>query len=594
VAGVSRRVRGWLGLVDGLIPNELHRGDPIERRRARSVVFTTAIFVAYGIFHGAMEISIETPARAAIGIAILSLGLGSGFATLGYLQRRMDPQFSARLTYCTLFFVLITLTYMKGGLRAPGMPWFVVMPVVASATLGPRSVVWAALISLLVVLTFAFFEVYDLPVPAPPVGAALSVKRAVAIAAASILCGGLVYMNSVFEEESQNALVAMRDAATGASRAKSLFVANVSHEIRTPMTAILGYTDVLAEPGVSEQERREAMETLRRNGRQLLALINDMLDLSKIEAGGLEVRKREISPISVAQQAVALLRERTRAKGLALELDLAGDLPSRVWSDPVRLQQILVNLVGNAVKFTEQGGIRVAVSVEPGAPARVRFDVIDSGIGIELADRERIFEPFSQVDATESRRYGGTGLGLAISRRLAEKLGGVLALASEPGRGSTFSLILPVGEPSTTERTPTVEIPVLVPELPSLRGRVLVAEDGADNQRLMTRLLGLAGLEVEIAADGRRAVERVLAAEREGRPFDAVLMDMQMPELDGYAATQALRDGGYVRPIIAVSAHAMPEDRERCIAAGCDAFAPKPIERRQLLDLLAQHLSKAG
>ena len=243
------------------------------------------------------------------------------------------------------------------------------------------------------------------------------------------------------------------------------------------------------------------------------------------------------------------------------------------------------------------------VSLEAAQPlAQLRFDVIDSGIGIAPADRERVFEPFSQVDATESRRYGGTGLGLAISQRLAQQLGGELSLASEVGRGSVFTLRLPLREPSPSERIDGAHAPAPLDPiareaepalpLPVLRGRVLVAEDGVDNQRLIARLLGRAGLEVEIAPDGRRAVERVLAAERDGASFDAVLMDMQMPELDGFAATQALRDGGYARPIIALSAHAMREDRERCLAAGCDAFAPKPIERRPLLTLLAHHLEK--
>jgi signal transduction histidine kinase/ActR/RegA family two-component response regulator len=457
---------------------------------------------------------------------------------------------------------------------------------------------------MLVVLSFALFETYGIPVPPAPTGSALVVKRVVAICAGSILCAGLVYMNGVFEEEAQQALVAMRDSANQASRAKSLFVANVSHEIRTPMTAILGYTDVLAEPGLDESERRDAIDTLRRNGRQLLALVNDMLDLSRIEAGGLAMRWREVAPISVAQQVVALLRDRARAKGLLLDLELAGDLPPRLWTDAVRLQQVLVNLVGNAIKFTEQGSVRVSVSLEAGSPdARLRFDVIDSGIGITPVDQQRIFEPFSQVDASESRRYGGTGLGLAISSRLARDLGGELSLSSSLGQGSVFSLFLPLREPTPDERASSAaaETPPADPQAHEttsaakptlLRGRVLVAEDGADNQRLIARLLGRAGLEVEFAADGRRAVDRTLEAERGTQPFDAVLMDMQMPELDGYAATQALRDGGYTRPIIALSAHAMHEDRERCFTAGCNAFAPKPIDRQQLLDLLAQYLAK--
>ena len=222
----------------------------------------------------------------------------------------------------------------------------------------------------------------------------------------------------------------------------------------------------------------------------------------------------------------------------------------------------------------------------------------DSGIGIAHVDRERIFEPFSQVDASESRRYGGTGLGLAISRGSRKRLGGELGLASEPGRGSMFSLFVPLA--SGAARAPDARLDgelaarggSPVRRAAGLRGRVLVAEDGADNQRLIERLLDARGAR---GRAGRRRPARdrpALGAEREGRPFDAVLMDMQMPELDGYAATQALRDGGYARPIIALSAHAMDDDRERCLTCGCDAFAPKPIDREQLLDLLAKHLAK--
>ena len=603
MSAISRWVRGGLELVDRVVPASLRHADPIERRRARLVVFNTGVFLAYAVFQAAMEIAVEPRERAIFAIGLLVLASAFGLGAIAWLRRRSDSHTAAWTAMITLFCVITAITYTKGGQHAPGLPWFVVLPVVARALIGSRAALIFAAASLIVVLGFVLLSTYGLPVPPAPTGAALYVKQIVAICAATILCSGLVYMNGVVEQEAQAALVATRDAATQASRAKSVFVANVSHEIRTPMTAILGYTDVLAEPGLGEAERGEAIETLRRNGRQLLALINDMLDLSKIEAGAMELRKREVSPTALVRQVVALLRDRSRVRGNPLDAEFAEDLPKMVWTDPVRLQQILVNLIGNAIKFTEQGGIRVSVSIEPGSPApRIRFDVVDSGIGIADADRARIFEPFSQVDASESRRYGGTGLGLAISLRLARSLGGDLTVTSARGVGSTFSLVLPIGAPSAAERDAGFES-LARPEtgdapaaslgpLPVLRGRVLVAEDGPDNQRLIARLLGRAGLEVEIAADGRRALERALEAERSGAPFDAVLMDMQMPELDGYAATRALRDAGFARPIIALSAHAMREDRERCLEVGCNAFAPKPIDGRALLELLAEHLSK--
>jgi signal transduction histidine kinase len=604
MSSASRQVSGWLALVDRLAPRSIHGGDPVQQRRARLLVFNTLGFIASGIVQCLLAFAVEPPRTAWFAALPFALGSLLGVGAIYYLRWRGGSEVAARMTLGGAFVVTVIASYSEGGLASPGLAWFVVMPVVASALIGTRAAVFVAGSAIVVVLVFALLQVYDLPVPAPPSGDAYAIKRTFQICSAALLCAGLVYMNGVFEEETQQALVDTRDAATQASLAKSRFVANVSHEIRTPMTAILGYTDVLAEPGLDEKERRDAIETLRRNGHQLLALINDMLDLSRIEADGLEIRNREVSPASVVQQVVALLRDRAKVRRLSLQLELSPGLPATIWTDPVRLQQVLVNLLGNAIKFTEQGGIRVVVSLDPqSVPPLLRFDVIDSGIGIAPTDRERIFDPFSQADATESRRYGGTGLGLAISRRLAQKLGGDLELTSEVGRGSTFSMLLPILEPSAEEREDDTDswgqrerlaqsTPATGGAFPSLQGRVLVAEDGLDNQRLIARVLGRAGLDISLAANGRMAVDDVLAAERAGTPFDLVLMDMQMPELDGYAATQALRDSGFTRPIIALSAHAMREDQERCIAAGCDAFASKPIDRRKLLELLAQYLGK--
>jgi len=602
MAGVARRGRGWVEFVDGLVPAALHRGDPVVRRRARVIVFNVAVLASYAVVRSALELSIEPLELAWRNVLPLLFGAAAGVGLTAWLWRRGDTERAARAGMWAVIAVAVTFTLAKGGIRSPGLAWFVVIPVLARACVGSRWVPASAAFSLGFVILCAGLDLAGVPLPEGPTGAQLEIERLVSLSASILLCAGIVQMHGIFEEEAQLALVSARDAANAASRAKSLFVANVSHEIRTPMTAILGYTDVLAEEGLSEGERSDAIETLRRNGHHLLALINDMLDLSKIEAGGLEVRLSETSLISVAQHVAALLRERARAKGLSLELELGSELPSAIISDPLRLQQILLNLVGNAIKFTEQGGVRIAVWRRPsaGGPGELWFEVIDTGIGIAPADRERVFAPFSQADPTESRRYGGTGLGLAISRGLGEQLGGTIELESELGRGSTFRLRLPIKTPSSVTppsiAAPAEELPRPVDPparaLPSLRGRVLLAEDGADNQRLIERLLTRAGLEVVIAADGRAAVDQALAAEAEQRPFAVVLMDMQMPSLDGYAATQALRDAGYSRTIIAISAHAMVEDRERCLAAGCDAFASKPIDRRALVDLLAQHLSK--
>jgi signal transduction histidine kinase len=603
MAAGARKAGGWIEFVDRLVPSALHRGDPIVRRRARVIVFNTAVLVSYGIVRMAIELSIGPLAHAWRAALPIALGCAAGVALTVWLWRRGDTERAAKAGMWIFMAVAVSFTLAKGGLRSPGLPWFVVFPVLARACAGSRTVITSAAWVLVFLFACVLLDALGVALPPSPAGPELAVERMVALCAAIVLCAGLVYMHGIFEEDAQRALVAARDAATSASRAKSLFVANVSHEIRTPMTAILGYTDVLAEPDLTDGERREAIETLRRNGHHLLALINDMLDLSKIEAGGLEVRRSATSPISVAQHVAALLRERARSKGLSLDLELGADLPDTIYTDALRLQQILVNLVGNAIKFTEQGGVRLSVShrASPiGGEGQISFEVTDSGIGIAPEDRERVFAPFSQADPSASRRYGGTGLGLAISRGLAQQLEGKLDLESELGRGSTFRLRVSVGKPDGGARPATAALDAeLVARdsssqgsLPVLRGRVLVAEDGIDNQRLVERLLTRVGLEVSLASDGRAAIDRALAAEREGRPFDAVLMDMQMPALDGYAATQALRDAGFTRPIIALSAHAMIEDRERCLACGCDAFAAKPIDRRALIELLAEYLAK--
>src|SRR5262245_34300686 len=377
MAELARNARGWVAFVDRLIPGAMHRGDPIVRLRARVIVFNTAVICGYAFARAGLELALE-PEHPWLTAGPLVIGAIAGLALTAWLWRLGDTARVARAGMWVVCAVAVTFSLAKGGLRSPELVWFAVIPVLARACAG-RQAVWISACGVLVFLVLcAFADLLGLPLPAPPTGAQRALERPTARVAAAGLCWGLVTMRGQFEEEARRALVAARDAAPSGSRAKSVFVANVSHEIRTPMTAILGYTDVLAEPELTEGERRDAIETLRRNGHHLLALINDMLDLSKIEAGGLEVRRSETSPISVAQHVAALLRERARAKGLLLELELAPDVPEVIHTDALRLQQILVNLVGNATKFTEQGGVRMGVSrdPEPGVRAeRLRFEV---------------------------------------------------------------------------------------------------------------------------------------------------------------------------------------------------------------------------
>ena len=392
-----------------------------------------------------------------------------------------------------------------------------------------------------------------------------------------------------------------KEQADAASQAKSEFLANMSHEIRTPMTAILGYTEMLRE-ALPTGDAAQALEVIERNGKHLLVILNDILDLSKIEAGRMLVEQVKCPLAGIIDDTLELMQARATGKGLLLSAESTSPVPVLVSTDPTRLRQILGNLVGNAIKFTEAGEVRIRVSCKLGAPgqsAQLCLLVVDTGVGMSAAQLAMLFQPFSQGDSSMTRRFGGTGLGLVISKRLAQMLGGTIQVASEPGRGTTFRLLVDVGPvvaddlvPSLQEarQQPNEAEPVADPaRLPGPRGaRVLVADDGPDNQRLLRAMLKKAGYRVQLADNGAMACELVAAAAREKQPFDLVVMDMQMPVLDGYAATQQLRAAGFVLPILACTAHAMAEDRQRCLEAGCTDYTTKPIQRSELLRKIAR------
>jgi CheY-like chemotaxis protein len=392
-----------------------------------------------------------------------------------------------------------------------------------------------------------------------------------------------------------------RAAAEAANRVKSAFMANMSHEIRTPMTAILGYLDLLGDEELSGAQRREYIRIINDSGQHLLSILNDILDISKLEAGAMTVERVPVAPPQLIGDVASLMGARAAEKGLRFRLDYEGPIPETIESDPVRLRQILLNLLGNAVKFTKQGEVRLAVRLatagDPPVP-RLRFDVIDTGVGVSAEDKKRLFQPFVQADTSFTRRFGGTGLGLAISKQLAEQLGGSITLRDNPGGGSIFTAEIETGP---LEHVRLIEVNGGAREERSpagsssrrLVGRVLLAEDGVDNQRLFTRVLRAVGLEVDVAEDGRQAVDKALAARDAEAPFDLVLMDMQMPVMDGLDATDELRREGYEGPIIALTAHALESDRERCLRAGCDDFLTKPLDKRRLISVLTQYLSKS-
>jgi signal transduction histidine kinase/CheY-like chemotaxis protein len=419
-------------------------------------------------------------------------------------------------------------------------------------------------------------------------------------------------------EKSREELLAAVQTAEDANRAKSEFVASISHEIRTPMTAILGFVDLMVAnlscctccpESVSCQTREKNLEyaqTIERNGKFLLQIVNDVLDLSKIEAGRCEIERIGCNVGELLDDVEALMEGRCQAKGLAFGIECVGAIPETVETDPVRLRQILINLLGNAVKFTECGEVRLVVRFPADTVADRRgagqglleFDVIDTGMGILPEQMPRLFQPFSQADNATTRKFGGTGLGLAISKHLAMMLGGDLTVTSAPGQGSTFRVTIATGRlegvrlanlpergrsPCQALATETV--------IPSLAGtRVLLAEDGPDNRRLIACLLAKADVEVTMVENGQQAVNAAIAAEHEGTPFDVVLMDMQMPLVDGYEAVGMLRMQGYSRPIIALTAHAMAGDRQKCLNAGCNEYVAKPIDKVRLVQTIERWL----
>jgi signal transduction histidine kinase/CheY-like chemotaxis protein len=576
-------IAGWFRrLVDRIARIPAHGSDPLVARRARLIAGFALIVIPFPVLSAVLEILVLPTRQSshAVPVAVGSLLL---LALCLALVRFGRIQTAGNLGSLLALSSICFGAWHSGGIESASLVWMPAVPVIAAIFTGRGPALGWAAASLVSIAMLGWLDAagWARPTPLPDSWTQLYVIGVALVLALQFL------LVRLYEQESEEAvaeLVRIGELAQEASRAKSAFLANTSHEIRTPLTAIAGYADLLLDEvdrGDGSARHVEMVQTIRRNADHLCRVLGDVLDLSRIEAGRLEVEAQRVALPELLRDVTDLMSVQANLKGLALSLELAPDTPASVNADATRLRQVLVNLLGNAIRFTERGGVQLAAG--RAGPHRLSLEVIDTGPGLRPDQIARIFEPFVQGDSSTTRTHGGTGLGLTISAALVELMGGSLDVHSTPGAGSCFRVELPIGDAPDAAAPP--ELSTAAPALPRPGLSVLVAEDGIDNQRLIRALLERLACRVEIAPNGERAVERLRDGAKE---FDVVLLDMQMPVMDGYETARELRRQGVELPIVALTAHALSDDRGRCLAAGCSDYLSKPIDRAALAAALAR------